>query len=118
MAYKWLIVKKTKLTVAVHSNQKSVFSTLAKQKKLHTAFILIRCTKSTHKNCKPIRNALIKNFKNVLEAYTTSKNAEYCIAGKALVKSSEILKFEKDLEKLTTPAGKVGVSALNIGLSI
>ena len=109
------------MSVEVHSNhksQKSAFSTLVKQKKLHTAFILIRCTKSSHKNCIPIRNALMKNFKNVLEAYTTSENTEYCIAGKALVKSSEILKFEKDLEKLTTPKGNVGVSVLNVGLSI
>ena len=84
---------------------------------LHNAFILIRCTKKSHKNCKPVRNALMKNFKNVLQSYTTNADVdgiEYCVAGKALVNTSEIPKFKTKLKNLTTPSKKIGVKELQV----
>lgn len=85
---------------------------------LHNAFVLIRCTKASHKNCKPVRNALMNNFKNVLQSYTTNavvEGTEYCVAGKALIKDSEINEFEKNLKKLKTNSSKpVGISELKV----
>ena len=48
---------------------------------LHNLLIMIRCTRNTHKNCKPVRNALLDNFKNVLHAYTTNSEIDgvYCV---------------------------------------
>ena len=58
------------------------------------------------------------NFKNVLQSYTTNavvEDIEYCVAGKALVKDSEISKFERNLKKLTTDSSQpVGVSKLKV----
>ena len=84
---------------------------------LHNALIMIRCTKNTHKNCKPVRNALLANFKNVLHSYTTNSEidgVEYCVVGKAIVKNSDVANFEKKLKKLHTKAGNVGVSKLSV----
>ena len=84
---------------------------------LHNALILIRCTRNSHKNCKPIRNALLNNFKNVLHSYTTNSEIDgvkYCVVGKAIVENSEVKSFEKKLEKLHTKSGKIGIDKLAI----
>ncbi|MDE0091086.1 MAG: hypothetical protein OXP12_07000 [Thaumarchaeota archaeon] len=68
-----------------------------------------------------MRNAVMKNFKNVLQAYTTNTNiegVEYCVAGKALVKDSEVEKFERKLRRLKTDAKvPVGISELKMLVS-
>jgi len=88
---------------------------------LHNAFVLIRCTKSSHKNCKPVRNALMKNFKNVLQSYTTNTNVEgteYCVVGKAIVKSNEIKTFKNKLKKLEIGSTRsIGVAKLKVLVS-
>ncbi len=88
---------------------------------LRNAFVLIRCTKKSHKNCKPVRNALMNNFNNVLQSYTTNavvEDIEYCVAGKALIKDSEINKFEKNLKSLKTDSSNpIGVAELKLLIS-
>lgn len=93
---------------------------MTKQKDtLHNALVLIRCSKSSHKNCKPVRNAVMKNFKNVLQSYTTHaemEGTEYCVASKAIVKDSELKKFTAKMQKLQTgtAARPVTVSKLRV----
>ena len=84
---------------------------------LHNLLIMIRCTRNTHKNCKPVRNALLDNFKNVLHAYTTNSEIDgvrYCVVGKAIVKNSDMVNFEKKLGKLHTKSGKISVDKLSV----
>ena len=74
---------------------------------LRSAEILLRCSKMEHDNCSVVRDALMKNFKNVLEANTTrtriGKN-DYCVAATALVKTGEIKKFKEELMHLKAKA--------------
>ena len=84
---------------------------------LHNALITIRCTKDTHENCKPVRDALLANFKNVLHSYTTNSKidgVEYCVVGKAIVKNSDLINFETKLKNLRTKKKDVGVSKLSV----
>ena len=77
----------------------------AKPTKLRKAFVLVRCSKSRHTNCKPMQNALNKSSKNILHSSTTKAKLEgtrYCVAVKAIVKENEIKKFESDLWKVKT----------------
>lgn len=88
---------------------------------IRNAFVLIRCTKASHKNCKPVRNAVMKEFKNVLQSYTTDADIDgvrYCVACKALVRDSEVKKFERNLRRLKTGSKRqVGVEKMKMLVS-
>lgn len=94
---------------------------MAQKDHLHNAFILIRCTKSRHTNCKPVRNMLMKNFTNVLQSYTTNTSVngtEYCVAAKALIKASEVAEFRQNIKRLKSDSSRpVGVSELKLLIS-
>ena len=102
--------------------RKSDLSMKSNTTQLHNAFVLIRCTKQSHKNCKPVRNALMKNFNNILQSYTTNSEVEgieYCVVGKAIVKGNEIKPFQNKLKKLEagTASRPVGVAELKVLIS-
>ena len=53
----------------------------------------------------------------MLQSYTTNSEIdgeEYCVVGKAIVKNSDIVNFEKKLGKLHTKSGKIGVRKLSV----
>jgi len=43
---------------------------------LRSAFILLRCSKQKHNDCRQIRNALIDQINNVQQAYTTDAQVD------------------------------------------
>lgn len=66
------------------------------------ADILLRCFKKEHENCTVMRNALMKNFKNVTSAYTTRTmmdGTDYCVSASAIVKEGELNSFKKRLQR-------------------
>lgn len=68
-----------------------------------SAEILLRCSKPEHDNCSVMGDALLKKFKNVLEANTTRTkigNVTYCVAASGFVKNGEIKKFQNELKNL------------------
>ncbi|PIN83459.1 MAG: hypothetical protein COV65_03490 [Nitrosopumilales archaeon CG11_big_fil_rev_8_21_14_0_20_33_24] len=73
---------------------------------LQSAFILLKCSKKTHDDCRKIRNALIKDsYGYVQEAFTTNAivdNETWCVAASALVPANEAKKFEKHLQDIHT----------------
>ena len=67
---------------------------------LISAFILLRCSKSNHDDCRKIRDALIDQVGNVQEAYTTNATVDgvnWCVAASALVDVKDNKKFEDKL---------------------
>ena len=81
--------------------------------------ILLRCEKPDHDNCSVMTDALMKNFKNILEANTTRttiNNNDYCVAGTALVNESEIKKFQKKLKNVKSE-NNIGIKNLELYIS-
>lgn len=90
-----------------------------KSDQLKRVEILLRCEKPDHDNCSVMTHALMKNFKNILEANTTRTtidNNDYCVAGTALVKESEIKKFKKNLKNVKSN-NDIGVKELELYIS-
>ncbi len=72
---------------------------------LKSAFVLVKCSKNEHNDCRAIRDAMLKKFDYVQEAYTTDTeidNQKWCVAASALVPSNETEKFKKELDKELT----------------
>ena len=62
-----------------------------------------------------LHNLLMQD--NVLHAYTTNSEIDgvrYCVVGKAIVKNSDMVNFEKKLGKLHTKKKDVGVKKISI----
>jgi len=81
--------------------------------------ILLRCEKQNHDNCSVMTHALMKNFKNILEANTTRTTIngnDYCVAGTALINENDIKKFKKDLKNVKS-VNNVGVKNLELYIS-
>jgi len=87
---------------------------------LKTAFILLKCDKRKHNDCRKIRDALLEKHPNVRKAHTTNakiQDERWCVAATALVNTSEAKQFEDDLWKLKTETARpVGVSDLHFVL--
>ena len=83
---------------------------------LKQAEILLRCEKENHDNCSVMIDALMKNFKNVLESNTTRTTIDghdYCIAATALINDNEVKQFKNELKKLKS-ANNIGVRRLKM----
>jgi|APSaa5957512535_1039671.scaffolds.fasta_scaffold82885_2 hypothetical protein len=88
--------------------------------KIHHADVLLRCSKQEHENCAVLRDALMKNFKNVTMAYTTrtDMDTDYCVSASAIVKDGEITKFKNQLNELKgTGKNKFKVSKVKLFVS-
>lgn len=89
------------------------------QSELQNAFILLKCTKKTHDDCRKIRDALVENSSGyVQEAYTTNatiSNTTWCVAASALVPTDESKKFEKHVRTIQTSGNApIGVKELKV----
>ena len=87
-----------------------------RKNRLANALILIRCTKKSHRDCRPIRDALLDKFPGVIQSFTTDAKfdgIEWCVVGNALINVAERDKIESDLRRLKTDSKRpVGVSNL------
>jgi len=81
---------------------------------LKNAYVLLKCDKTAHDDCRKIRDALLEKYPNVRRAQTTDtkiNGEQWCVAATALVNSADAKKFEQGLWKLHTTAKKpVGIS--------
>jgi len=87
---------------------------------LRSAFVLLKCSKQSHNDCRKIRDALIDKFPNIQEAYTTNAEVDgeqWCVAASALVDVKDEKKFEKELWKLTAE-GKKPITIGNLKLIV
>ena len=86
----------------------------APKNELKNAYVLLKCDKKEHKDCRKIRDALLEKYPNVRRAYTIDAeiNGErWCIAATALVNSADEKKVEDSLWKLHTDSKKpIGIS--------
>ena len=76
---------------------------------LRSAFILLKCSKQKHNDCRQIRNALIDQIGNVQQAYTTDAELggeKWCVAASALVDVNKKDEFKKKLWKLAAKGPK------------
>ena len=72
---------------------------------LKSAFVLVKCSKNEHDDCRTIRDAMFEKFNYIQEAYTTDSeidNQKWCVAASALIPSSNTDQFKKDLSALNT----------------
>ncbi len=72
---------------------------------LHKVFVLLRCSKKVHKDCRSMAGAVLKNTTHVLKTYTTNTDFEgekFCVVGRALAKTSELEDLENQLSKMKT----------------
>jgi len=73
-----------------------------------------------HDRCSVVRDALMKNFKNVLEANTTRTHigdVDYCVAASALVKEGEMKKFETKIRNLKIKSPAISVKHAKVYFS-
>ena len=79
---------------------------LEKPSELQSAFVLLKCSKKTHDDCRKIRDALIDDsYGYVQEAFTTNATVDneiWCVAASALVPTNEAKKYEKHLKDIHT----------------
>ena len=84
---------------------------------LQSGFILVKCSKKIHNDCRKIRDALIENSDGyVQEAYTTNAKIEdvtWCVAASALFPANKTEKFKKHLSTIRT-AGKHPITVKNL----
>ena len=93
---------------------------LEKSNDLKSAFVLVKCSKKNHDDCRKIRDALVEESSYVQEAYTTNANVDneqWCVAASALVPSNEAEKFANDLWKIST-RGQKPITVKNVKLLI
>ncbi len=72
---------------------------------LKSAYILLKCDKKEHSDCRKIRDALLDKYPNVRRAQTTDakiNGEQWCVAATALVNSTDADKIKEDLWKLRT----------------
>ncbi len=72
---------------------------------LKSAFVLVKCSKNEHDDCRSIRDAMLEKFGQIQEAYTTDAeidNQKWCVAASALIPSDESDQFKKELSTLVT----------------
>ena len=81
---------------------------------LKSAYVLLKCNKKEHDDCRKIRDALLKKYPNVRRAQTTDakiNGEQWCVAATALVNSKDAKQFEDELWSLRTSEKKpVGVA--------
>ncbi len=95
---------------------------LEQQNDLQSAFILLKCSKRKHDDCRKIRDAVIDDsYGYVQEAFTTNATVDdetWCVAASALVPVNEAKKFEKHLRSIHTDGNRpIGVKKLKFVLN-
>jgi len=70
---------------------------------LKSAFILLKCSKRSHNDCRKIRDAMFDELPYVQEAYTTNAKIggeQWCVAASALVPANKTKYLERKLRSL------------------
>ncbi|MGI0075945.1 MAG: hypothetical protein ACREAU_00885 [Nitrosopumilaceae archaeon] len=76
---------------------------------LKSAFVLLKCSKREHNDCRQIRDALIDQVGNIQEAYTTDaeiNNEKWCVAASALIDTKDIEKFKEVMWNVKTSGSR------------
>ncbi len=85
---------------------------------LKSAYILLKCNKKEHNDCRRIRDALLEKYPNVRRAHTTNvkiHDERWCVAATALVDSADEKKFERGLWSIHTSTKKsIGISNVHL----
>ena len=80
---------------------------------LKSALVLVKCSKNEHNDCRTIRDAMLKKFGHIQEAYTTHaeiNNQKWCIAASALIPSNESDQFKKELSILDADESNIRIT--------
>lgn len=89
----------------------------ARSNDLESAFILARCSKKSHDDCRRIRDALMdKSSGCIQEAFTTNAVVDgktWCVAASALVRVGDAGGLERRLRRARAP-GRYPVSVKNL----
>lgn len=69
-----------------------------------TAHVLLQCADPDHKNCKDLRDALMRNFLEVKQASIVETVGEraFCVSGIATINPKKRQKFEAALRRMKT----------------
>ena len=85
---------------------------------LSSAFIMIKCTKDTHDDCRGIRDALVDASSGcVQEAYTTDATVDgttWCVAASAIVPTDKAAEFKEKVNGIETNDAGVPVKVKNL----
>ena len=77
---------------------------------LRNAFILVRCSKRRHDDCRRIRDTLVDGTSGYVQtAYTTDavvRGTRYCVAASALVPAEEAGRFKRRLSRIRAGGGR------------
>lgn len=86
------------------------------ENELKSAYVLLKCSKKKHNDCRKTRDALLNKYPNVRRAQTTDvkiNGEQWCVAATALVNSKDAKQFENELWNLFT-SGKNPVGVVNV----
>lgn len=87
---------------------------------LRSAYILLRCTKKRHDDCRAIRDALLRAHPNVQRAMTTNATVggqKWCVAGPALVDARKAVQFKREIMRLRAGRGsRIGVERVSLAV--
>lgn len=86
---------------------------------MRRADLLLRCSEDDHKNCLSMRDALLRDFPNVMSAFPTrvTLDAEYCVAASAFVRKRDAGAFKRKLEAFRGKSGEFKVSRVHMLVS-
>ena len=85
--------------------------------KLKSAYILLKCSKKNHDDCRDIRDTLLRMYPTVRRASTTNaiiNGKRWCVSATALVSSKDAKQFENKLRNITCVTDTKTVKINNI----
>ena len=92
---------------------------LEQQGELRGGFVLVKCSKKIHNDCRKIRDAVVEQSNgHVQEAFTTNAKIEgetWCVAASALVPAGDAKKFKRRLRAVHI-TGRHPITVKNIKL--
>ena len=71
---------------------------------LRSAYILLKCSKKSHDDCRDIRDTLLRMYPTVRRAMTTNaiiNSKHWCVSATALVSTKDAKQFENKLRNIT-----------------
>ena len=75
---------------------------------LRSAYILLKCSKKSHDDCRDIRDILLGTYPIIRRATTTNaviNNKQWCVSATALVSTKNAKQFENKLHNITCTTG-------------
>lgn len=84
---------------------------------LRSAYILLKCSKKSHDDCRDIRDTLLRMHPIIRRAMTTNSiinNKQWCVSATALVSTKDAKQFENKLRSITCTTGTKTVKIKDI----